>query len=80
MKIGTILSHHAVRHPDRTAVIFGDRTLSFQALDARSHRLANALIARGLKPGANQARLYTVLSKPSILMLPWTAKPMCCEW
>lgn len=51
MKIGTLLSHRAVRHPDRTAVIFGDQKLSFQALDTRSHRLANALIDRGLKPG-----------------------------
>ncbi len=51
MKVGTLLSQRAVRHPDRTAVIFGDQRLSFRELDTRSHRLALALINRGLKPG-----------------------------
>jgi acyl-CoA synthetase (AMP-forming)/AMP-acid ligase II len=51
MHIGTILNHHAMRHPDRPAVILGDQTLSFYTLDTRSNRLANALIDCGLKPG-----------------------------
>ncbi len=51
MKVGTLLSHRAVRHPERTAVIFGEQRLSFQDLDARSHRLAHALVDIGLKPG-----------------------------
>lgn len=51
MKIGTLLSQHARRHPERMAVIFGERRLAFRDLNARSHRLANALIAHGLKPG-----------------------------
>ena len=51
MHIGTILHHHAARHPERPAVIFGDQTLSFHTLDTRSNQLANALIDRGLKPG-----------------------------
>jgi acyl-CoA synthetase (AMP-forming)/AMP-acid ligase II len=51
MHIGTILHHHATRHPERPAVIFGDQTLSFHTLDSRSNQLANALIDRGLKPG-----------------------------
>jgi long-chain acyl-CoA synthetase len=51
MKIGTLLSQRAVRHPERTAVILGERRLSFQTLDTRSQRLANALVAHGLTPG-----------------------------
>ncbi|ETX00331.1 MAG: hypothetical protein ETSY1_11575 [Candidatus Entotheonella factor] len=51
MHIGTILHHHAMRHPDRPAVMLGDQSLSFQRLDTRSNQLANALIDRGLKPG-----------------------------
>ncbi len=51
MKIGTLLSHRARRHPARTAVIFGEQRRSFQDLDARSLRLAHALVNRGLKPG-----------------------------
>lgn len=51
MKIGNILSANAARRPDRAAVIFGDRSLTFGELDARSDRLANALLARGLSVG-----------------------------
>ncbi len=51
MKIGILLSQRAVRHPDRTAVIFGEQKRSFRELDTRSHRLAHALIDCGLKPG-----------------------------
>ena len=51
MHIGAILHHHAMRHPERPAVIFGDQTLSFHNLDTRSNQLANALIDSGLKPG-----------------------------
>ncbi len=51
MHTGTILHQHAIRHPERPAVIFGDRTLTFQELDTGSNQLANALIDCGLKPG-----------------------------
>jgi long-chain acyl-CoA synthetase len=51
MKIGALLSQRALRHPERTAVILGERRLSFQDLDTRSQRLANALMAHGLTPG-----------------------------
>jgi len=35
----------------REAVIVGERRLTYGALDERSNRLANALIARGVRPG-----------------------------
>ncbi len=37
--------------PDRAAVVDGDRTFTFAAIDERSNRLASALLARGLEPG-----------------------------
>jgi acyl-CoA synthetase (AMP-forming)/AMP-acid ligase II len=37
--------------PDGTAVVHGDRSLSFAALDERSNRLAQATLAGGLRPG-----------------------------
>ncbi|MEU6833628.1 AMP-binding protein, partial [Nocardia beijingensis] len=41
--------------PDGPAVVSGESALSYQELDARSSRLARALIARGCGPGAGVA-------------------------
>jgi amino acid adenylation domain-containing protein len=50
------LVHHAVeasarRFRDKTAVVCGDRRISFGELDAASNRLANALLGEGVLPG-----------------------------
>lgn len=37
-------------HPDRTAIVCSDRTLSYSELDAETSRVANALIASGVGP------------------------------
>ena len=42
--------------PGATAVIDGDRTLTYAALDERANRLANHLLAAGLQPGDRVAR------------------------
>ena len=41
----------ALSSPKAVAVVDGDRSLSYEALDARSNRVANALLARGLRTG-----------------------------
>ena len=41
---------HACAHPDRPAVTFDGRGLTYRALDERSNRLANALAAAGVGP------------------------------
>src|SRR5882672_8946304 len=45
------LPRSAAIYPDRTAVIHGERRISYRELDARSRRLASALAARGIGEG-----------------------------
>ncbi|GJM23215.1 MAG: acyl-CoA synthetase [Planctomycetota bacterium] len=52
----------AERAPERAALVSGSTVLSFAALDAGSNRVAQALIAAGLKPGARVA----ILAKDSL--------------
>jgi long-chain acyl-CoA synthetase len=51
MNVGSILCTHASFRADRTAVIFGDERLPFQAFNQRVNRLANALLRRGITVG-----------------------------
>ncbi len=57
MNIAGGIREFAQATPDATAVIDGDRTLTFAALDERASRLGNRLAARGLKPGERVAVL-----------------------
>ncbi|MDX2166234.1 MAG: AMP-binding protein, partial [Deltaproteobacteria bacterium] len=49
MSIG--LAHHAQTRPDRVALIVGDATLTYAALNARVNRLARALRRAGVGVG-----------------------------
>jgi long-chain acyl-CoA synthetase len=49
--IAEILPAAAMRHAERTALIVEEHRLSFQELDALSNRVANGLVAMGVKPG-----------------------------
>ncbi|MDP6873527.1 MAG: class I adenylate-forming enzyme family protein [Alphaproteobacteria bacterium] len=51
MKIASLLSQHAGRTPNKAAVIYGDDILTFGELDRQSNRMANALLAKGLRQG-----------------------------
>lgn len=51
MKVGAMLRAHARRHPDKTAIVLGEETLSFAELNSCSDRIANALLDRGVKAG-----------------------------
>ncbi|MSQ70243.1 MAG: long-chain-fatty-acid--CoA ligase [Betaproteobacteria bacterium] len=53
--IGGVLGHSAERFPDKVAVIFGERRLTYRELDAASNRLAHALAALGAGKGAKIA-------------------------
>src|SRR5262245_43093383 len=41
----------ARRYPSRTAISYGDKSISFSEFDAESNRLANALHERGVRHG-----------------------------
>ncbi len=57
-----ILAAHAARHPERPAVLEGDRTLTWGEYIARRNRLAHALVKRGLGSGTH----VTVYARNSI--------------
>jgi long-chain acyl-CoA synthetase len=49
--LGDVLSVSAARNPLHTAIAFEDRSISYQALEQASARLAQWLLQRGCKPG-----------------------------
>ncbi len=51
MRIEQYLTKSAQRFGTKTALVAGDRRLSYGELDAASDRLAAALVRRGLKRG-----------------------------
>jgi long-chain acyl-CoA synthetase len=57
MKPGLLQTFALDRYPDRTAMIFQDRRLTFRELNARSNKLGNALLSLGLQKGQKVAVL-----------------------
>ncbi len=55
--IGDIARLGARRHPEKPAIVMGDRRLDYRALDAAADALAGALAGRGIGPGARVALL-----------------------
>ncbi|GAC1522967.1 MAG: fatty-acid--CoA ligase FadD5 [Marmoricola sp.] len=55
--LGEVLARNARREPGRTALVYGDASLTFAQLDSRVNRLANALVARGVRRGDHVAVL-----------------------
>lgn len=51
MLIGDILRASAAAAPHRTAILFGEQSLTYGELDAQSNRFANGLLALGLGGG-----------------------------
>ena len=55
--IGDITRHHARIRPDRVAIHFEGRRITFGELDRRVNQIANGLIAEGARPQARIAYL-----------------------
>src|SRR5262245_43308433 len=55
--LGDVLRVHGRNIPSQRAVAFEGRVTTFAELDARTNRVAQALIAAGLKPGDRVAHL-----------------------
>jgi amino acid adenylation domain-containing protein len=46
-----LLTASAARHPDRTAVVDGERSLTYRELDAAANRCSQLLVRSGVEPG-----------------------------
>ena len=51
------ISRNARLHPDKAALVFKEKQMSYAELAERTNRLANAMAARGVQPGDNVAVL-----------------------
>jgi acyl-CoA synthetase (AMP-forming)/AMP-acid ligase II len=60
---------HAASHPDRTAIVCGERRLSYAELEALANRLADVLRGQGLQRGDHVATLLG--NGPEALALAW---------
>ena len=49
--LGEFIEYHARHTPEKRALVSGDRTISFADYNSTSNRIANGLLARGLKAG-----------------------------
>jgi long-chain acyl-CoA synthetase len=55
LNLASIVRSSARSHPDRTAVIIGERRITYQQLDAAARRFAGALYGLGIRPGKHVA-------------------------
>ena len=51
LNLAIVLMENAQRFPERTALVYGDRKISYAELEATTNRLANSLVKLGLQPG-----------------------------
>ena len=65
VNLSSLLEGSAQAHPDRTAVVLGDKRLTYAQVDAAANQVANLLVARGIEPGDKVA-----LSCPNLPYFP----------
>jgi 3-oxocholest-4-en-26-oate---CoA ligase len=65
LNLADLFEHAADAFPDRTAVISGDRQVTYRELDERSNRLAHHLAGLGVGPG-DHVGLYARNSIPAL--------------
>jgi acyl-CoA synthetase (AMP-forming)/AMP-acid ligase II len=80
MPLDSLLARHARYYPDKPAVVFGGRRLTFREFNGRVNRLANALLGDGLRKGDKVAtilgnslevlEIYQVAAKTGIVAVP----------
>jgi fatty-acyl-CoA synthase len=57
MSLGEVLARNARQYPEKTALVFEEKALTFGELNSRVNRLAGALARRGVAKGSNVAVL-----------------------
>jgi long-chain acyl-CoA synthetase len=65
LNLSVLLEDSARSHPDRAAVVLGERRLTYAQVDAAANQVANLLVARGIRPGDKVA-----LSCPNVPYFP----------
>jgi fatty-acyl-CoA synthase len=80
MHVGDIIRHHAVNLPGQMALVAGSERLTYQALNGRINRVADALLRRGIRRGDRVAAagrnsvhyfcLYFATAKIGALLVP----------
>lgn len=78
--VGEELRLNARKYPDKIAVVFKDKRISYQELNLRANKLANGLLNLGLKRGDGVAilldncleypEIYCGLAKAGLIMVP----------
>ncbi len=51
MNVSNIINRHVAEQPDKTAIIFGERRISYWELDRLINRVAGGLLNLGLRGG-----------------------------
>ncbi len=51
LNLAMIIEDHARKRPQREAVVFGQTRMTYAQLNAMACQVANALTARGIRPG-----------------------------
>lgn len=80
MNIGTLLPRHARYRPDHLALVVGDQRLTYRDFNSIVNRLANALLAAGIRKGEKVATLlpnclelmtaYWTVAKTGMVIVP----------
>ena len=79
MRLDARLRESARRHPEKTAFVAGGRRLSYAEVDARSDRLAAALITAGIRPGDRVVLLLeNGFEAPLSFFGAWKAGAVAC--
>jgi long-chain acyl-CoA synthetase len=71
LRVADVIRRHATERPQSVALRHGERELTYAALDERSSRLAQALLAHGVGAGARVA--YLDRSSPEVVELLFAA-------
>ena len=80
MNIGSLLPRHARYRSEHLAFVIGEERLSYRVMNVRVNRLANAILASGIRKGEKMATvlpnceelmlLYWVAAKTGIVIVP----------
>jgi long-chain acyl-CoA synthetase len=71
VRVADVIRRHAAQRPDAVALRRGEQELTYGDLDERSNRLAQALLARGVRAGTRVA--YLDRSSPEVIELLFAA-------